>query len=102
VSRGYSLTPEARGNVDEICAFVAQDSIDAAIRVLEALEHAFELLGTAPDIGHKREDLTTRPVKFWSVYSYLIVYDPATAPLSILAVLHGARDLERLLKDDAP
>ena len=29
-------------------------------------------------IGHTREDLTSRPVKFWSVYSYLVVYDPET------------------------
>jgi antitoxin ParD1/3/4/toxin ParE1/3/4 len=37
-------------------------------------------------------------VKFWAVYSYLIVYDPASRPLTIVAVLHGARDVERLLK----
>jgi plasmid stabilization system protein ParE len=38
-------------------------------------------------------------VRFWKVYSYLIVYDPATAPLGIIAVLHGARDVEQLLKN---
>jgi plasmid stabilization system protein ParE len=38
-------------------------------------------------------------VKYWSVYSYLIVYDAASAPVTIIAVLHGARDVERLLKD---
>jgi len=99
VNRGYHLTPEAQSNVDDIGAFIAEDSVDAALRVLEALEHAFEQLAATPEIGHKREDLTTRPVKFWSVYSYLVVYDPASAPLTVLAVLHGARDIERLLKD---
>jgi plasmid stabilization system protein ParE len=92
------LTPEAQANVDEIGAFIADDSVDAALRVLDALEDAFSLLAATPEIGHKREDLTTRPVKFWSVYSYLVVYDPASAPLTIVAVLHGARDVERLLK----
>jgi antitoxin ParD1/3/4/toxin ParE1/3/4 len=38
-------------------------------------------------------------VKFWTVFSYLVVYDPASVPLSIIAVLHGARDIERLLKN---
>lgn len=98
MSRGYRLTPEARANVDEICAFIAQDSVDAALRVLEALEDAFDQLAATPETGHRREDLTARPVKFWRVYSYLVVYDPASAPLSIIAVLHGARDVERLLK----
>jgi hypothetical protein len=36
-------------------------------------------------------------VKFWNVYSYLVVYDPASTPLTIVAILHGARDIERLL-----
>jgi antitoxin ParD1/3/4/toxin ParE1/3/4 len=99
VSRGFRLTPEAQANVDDICAFIAEDNVDAAIRVLEALEHAFEQLADTPGIGHGREDLTTRPVKFWAVYSYLVVYDPLSTPLTILAVLHGARDVERLLKE---
>jgi plasmid stabilization system protein ParE len=60
VSRSYRLTPEAGANVDEICAFVAQDSVHAALRVFEALEHAFEQLAATPDIGHKREDLTAK------------------------------------------
>jgi antitoxin ParD1/3/4/toxin ParE1/3/4 len=97
VSRAYRLTPEAQANVDDICAFIAEDHVDAAIRVLDALEHAFEQLAATPEIGHTREDLTDRPVKFWNVYSYLVVYDPAGEPLTIVAVLHGARDVERLL-----
>ncbi len=98
MSQRYRLTPEAQANVDKICAFIAEDSIDAALHVLNAFEDAFSLLAATPEIGHKREDLTTRPVKFWTVYSYLIVYDPASAPLTIVAVLHGAQDVERLLK----
>lgn len=57
---GYRLTPEAGANLDEICAFVAEDSVDAALRVLGALERAFEQLVAMPDIGHTREDLTAR------------------------------------------
>lgn len=102
MSRGYRLTPEAQANVNKIGAFIANDSVDAALRVLDAFDDAFNLLAATPEIGHTREDLTSRPVKFWGVYSYLIVYDPASAPLTIIAVLHGAQDVERLLKDIAP
>jgi len=58
VSGGYYLSPEARANLDEICAFVADDSVDAALRVLDALEDAFEQLAAMPEIGHRRQDLT--------------------------------------------
>ena len=50
-------------------------------------------------MGHTREDLTRRSVKFWSVFSYLLVYDPESKPLTVIAVLHGARDVEQLLKN---
>ena len=49
-------------------------------------------------MGHTRADLTARGLKFWSVYSYLVVYDPASTPLTVVAVLHGARDVENILK----
>jgi antitoxin ParD1/3/4/toxin ParE1/3/4 len=44
-------------------------------------------------------ELTDEPVKFFSVYSYLIVYRPETKPLQVVAILHGNRDVEQLLKD---
>jgi plasmid stabilization system protein ParE len=53
-----------------------------------------EFLGGSPEAGHFREDLTDKPVKFWPVFSYLIVYDPERRPIEVLRVLHGARDLE--------
>jgi hypothetical protein len=37
-----------------------------------------------------RRDLTSLPVKFWSVFSYLIVYDPAAGPIAIVRVLDDA------------
>ena len=94
----YGLTPEAQSNVDEIADFIAEESVDAAIRVLDALEDAFQQLAEMPEMGHTREDLTDRPVKFWSVFSYLVVYDPASRPMTVLAVLHGARDVAKLLQ----
>jgi len=44
-------------------------------------------------------ELTDEPVKFFSVYFYLIVYRPETKPLQVVAILHGRRDVEQLLKD---
>lgn len=100
MSQGYQLTPSAQRQVDEIGAFIAEDSLDAALRVYDALEEAFELLAGKPGIGHSREDLAgKRPLKLWRVYSYLVVYDPASEPLTVVAVLHAARDVEQLLKN---
>ena len=53
--------------------------------------------GTDQSAGHVREDLTSREVKFWPVYAYLIIYDPETKPVQIIRVLHGMRDVQEIL-----
>jgi plasmid stabilization system protein ParE len=67
-----------------------------ANRVEAELYGTFEMLARNPRIGHKRSDLTSHPVLFLAVYSYMIVYRPNT-PLEIARVLHGKRDLKRIL-----
>jgi len=99
VSKTYRLTERAEADVDAITDFIAADNIDAAVKVVLALEDAFVLLASRPGMGHSRADLTDRPLKFWSVYSTLVVYDPASDPLTIVAVLHGARNVAQLLKE---
>ena len=100
MSRQYRLSPEARRQIDEIGALVADDNVDAALKIYDAFEDAFELLAENPGIGHTREDLTTRPMKFWSVFSYLVIYDPESSPLQIITVVHSARDITSLLTED--
>jgi hypothetical protein len=45
------------------------------------------------------QDITEQKVKFFPVYSYLIVYRPDTKPLQIASIIHGRRDLETLLRN---
>ncbi len=97
--RRYELAPEARQQLEAIGDYIAEDSIEAALKVLGALEESFGVLAENPRIGHTREDLTDRPVKFWSVFSYLVIYNPVSDPLEIVSVVHGARDIGQLLKN---
>ena len=55
------------------------------------------MLASHPDAGHLRSDLTPLPVKFWPVFSYLIVYDPSARPPAIVRVLHGRQDVAAIL-----
>ncbi|MFZ3329220.1 MAG: type II toxin-antitoxin system RelE/ParE family toxin [Candidatus Acidiferrales bacterium] len=64
-----------------------------------AIRERIALLAGVPGRGHWRRDLTDVNVKFFPVYSYLIVYRPDTKPLQIAAILHGRRNLEETLKE---
>ena len=93
----YLLVPEARNDLFEILDYIANDSIDSALRVHDRFLEIFTLLGENPNIGHLREDLTSRPVRFFPVYSYLVIYLSGTSPVQIVRVLGGAQDIENIL-----
>lgn len=70
-------------------------------RIEQAIYEACALVAEGPMRGHSRADLTSRPLRFWTVNryrNYTIVYRPETLPLQVIAVLHGKRNLRRLLK----
>jgi antitoxin ParD1/3/4/toxin ParE1/3/4 len=95
--KAFVLTPLAARDLNEIWDYLASDSIQAADRVLDALEKALHGLAKNPGTGHWREDLADRRHRFFLVYSYLIVYRPETKPMQVIRVLHASRDIQALL-----
>lgn len=66
--------------------------------IVEFVE-AFRALARNPGIGHKREDLAeSRPILFWPLRDYLIVYRPHTRPVEIVVVARGSRDFAKIIK----
>ena len=63
----------------------------------ENIYAAINKLVPMPGMGHVREDLTQRPLRFWPVGQYLIIYRPDTSPLEIVRVVNGYRDVAGLL-----
>ena len=94
----HFYSPEARLDLLEIWEYIARDDLDAADQVEQEIRLAVLQLARNPELGHLRRDLTSQPVRFWRVYSYLIIYDPAARPLEIVRVLSGYRDVAELLK----
>lgn len=89
--KGYELHPEAYEDIDEIRGYIAADSPDAADRVVIDIFNAIKRLVPFPHQGHKRVDLTNRPLRFIRVRDYLIAYAPDEKPLWVIAVMHGHR-----------
>lgn len=78
----FVLTPRAKQDVSDIWDYIADDNIEAADRMLEALDSAMVRLAKNPGIGHWREELTDKRHRFFPVYSYLIVYRQETKPFA--------------------
>ncbi len=94
----YRVAPEAEADLRQIWRYLAEEAgLAVADRIQDELLKAFEGLGNFPGKGHKRSDLTSRDVLFLGVYQYMVVYRQATTT-EIVAVLHGKRNVKRLLK----
>jgi antitoxin ParD1/3/4 len=96
----YILSPEAGLDLLHIWRYIGNEaSHQMADRVESVILDKIVYLAGNPGGGHSRKDLTDEPVRFFAVYSYLIVYRPETKPLQIVAILHGQRNLRQLLRN---
>lgn len=95
----YVLAPEAISDLFEIWTYLRDlASVATADHVVTVVRDRISFLASNPGIGHTRKDLTSEDVKFWTVYSYVVVYRPKTEPLQVAAILHSRRDIQEVLK----
>ncbi len=91
--RRYVLAPEAALDLVQIWRHIKKKaSLEITDRVESAIRGKVAFLAASPGAGHWRPDLTIERVRFFLVYSYLIVYRPETKPLQVVAILHGHRE----------
>ena len=95
----YILAPEAARDLVEIWTYLKQNASEQTANHVESIiRERIVFLSENPGAGHKRRDLTAQDVKFFPVYSYLIVYQPDIKQLQVVSILHGRRDVEGILK----
>lgn len=88
---GYAFHPEARVDLDEIWEFIRLDHVEAAEQMVGEILASVRALVPFPHKGHRRPDLSSRPLRFTRVRDYLIAYAPDEKPLWVIAVIHGNR-----------
>lgn len=94
--------PAARVDVLGIFEFIADENPDAAFRFIDAVRSTEEMLLDMPLMApasvlglQQFPNMRYRSVS--SFDNYLIFYQPMEQGIDVVRVLHGARDLERLL-----
>ena len=95
--KGYVLSPAATADIEQILAFLDEHAPHAVDAVLARVRAAMRRIAARPGIGHLREDLADKPLRFVTVWNYLIVSRIAR-PVEIVRVVHGARDVARMLR----
>jgi toxin ParE1/3/4 len=83
----------SRSEVDliEIWGYIAKEDVLAADRQLDRIDAACAMLSETPQGGPRREDLA-RGLRYYPVGNYLIFYTVGEDGITVVRVLHGARD----------
>src|SRR5438105_14962050 len=96
----YRTTRLAETDLLEIWQFIADRNLAAANRLNDALADVFILLGREPLLGEIFDH--GRPFLRRFVHdNYVVYYNPSTEPITIVRVLHGARDTSGLISGGA-
>ena len=92
----FRLFPRAIADIQSIAQTIAVENPPAAEAWIETIYTKCSLLGDNPQMGPARDDI--RPgMRIIPAGNYLIFYRLAGGDVDIVRVLHGARDLKKLL-----
>ncbi len=96
--RRLLLSPRAAADLEDIAEYIARDNPERAATFVEELEAKCRAVAAAPDIYPARPDLA--PGLRMAVHGrYLVLFRelPGQTAMRVERVLHGARNLPRLI-----
>ena len=92
----FRLTRAAKADLVEITDYIAADNPQAARRVLGDILDRLERIGGAPGMGPRCEQYG-KTLRRFAVGNYVIYYKPTANGISVIRVLHGARNVDDIL-----
>ncbi len=97
-------THAAERDLADLAAYLGQEDPSLALRFLDAAEATFELLTDVSEMGSPClfESPRAEGLRVWAVRgfrSHLIFYRPTDEGISVIRVLHAARDIERVIEE---
>ena len=90
--------PQARLDLKHVYRHIAEANPTAAAVLVRLIDTKARLLAGSPHIGQGVPDLAASLRRF-PVGDYLIFYEVTASGIEVVRVLHGARDIETLLRD---
>ncbi|SRR6266404_9893626 len=91
---------QAWSDLEELGAFIAKDNPAAANEVVRQLRRSLELLARMPQLGRVVKRIkTTEELRMWLSPAFRN-YRELPDGVEIVRVLHGARDIQRILESN--
>ncbi len=82
----------ASAALDEVVSYIARDSQDAAVRVLNRSLEAASTLASFAERGRVVPELRDPAIRELLVYDYRMLYQVRDSTVVVVGFLHGSRD----------
>lgn len=92
------LTDQAEADLDDAWAHLSRTNRAAADRLIDAFVEAARLHARFPESGRARPEFGP-DVRSFLVRPYVVFYHPAGDTIEVLRVLHGRRDIDRIIRE---
>lgn len=89
-------TTQALEDLDGLWSYIAQHNVPAADRMLDGLYERFQLLADNPLLGERQPYLADGEYRRFTYRNYVVYYTPNDDGVTIVRVLHGAREETQL------
>lgn len=105
MNRFLDLHRVAQRDLDEYAEYIRRDNPRSALRFVRAARRTMERLLAMPALGslYESDEPELTGVRFFPVSrfrNYLVFYRPTSTGIEVLRLLHGARDIESLLRGE--
>jgi toxin ParE1/3/4 len=99
VARKLRLAPKASSDLRQIWAYIANDNMAAAERVLERINEVLRLLVEQPEAGRRRDELGDG-LRSFATRTHVVFYEVRENSVDVIRVLDGHRDIGEGMFDE--
>ena len=85
-------TETAEGHLDAIYSYIAQDSPEYALRLVDRITNRTKQIAAFPMSGRTVPEYELEQIREAIEYPYRIIYYIRTDQIDILAIIHGAQN----------
>ncbi len=93
------ISDQAMADLDEAWAYIARNNPKAADRLVDAVLAAARRHVQFPESGRSRDDISPG-LRTFVVKPYVVFYRPIEDTIEVVRVLHGRRDIRRIMTDE--
>ncbi|WP_096700877.1 type II toxin-antitoxin system RelE/ParE family toxin [Magnetospirillum sp. 15-1] len=89
----------AISDIAKIGAHIAKHNKPVSVSFVASIKEKCQTIASAPLIGREHEDYGAG-IRSFPLGNYVIFYQPDSFGITVVRVLHGARDIARLMSEE--